>query len=72
MLEKITDPFEIDKLTEKKRKEAFGKIYDLNRNGNVEWKEYNLVNQLFGTDLGESVTVFTSRDKNHDYVLSKE
>jgi hypothetical protein len=38
----------------------------------VEWQEYTLVNKLFGTDLGESVTVFINRDANGDFVLTKD
>ncbi len=44
----------------------------MNRNGKVDWKEFTLVNKLFGTDLGESVTVFTSKDGNTDFVLAKQ
>lgn len=71
-MQSLTDPYEIDKVEQKKRKEIFKEIYDLNRNGKVDWKEYTLVNKLFGTDLGESVTVFTSKDGNDDFVLAKE
>jgi len=72
LLQALTDPYEIDKVEAKKRKEVFREIYDLNRNGKVDWKEFTLVNKLFGTDLGESVTVFTSKDSNTDFVLAKE
>lgn len=70
-MEALTDPYEIDKVEAKKRKEIFKNIYDLNRNGKVDWKEYMLINKLFGTDLGESVTVFVSKDGNTDFTLAK-
>ena len=72
LLQALTDPYEIDKVEVKKRKEVFKEIYDLNRNGKVDWKEFMLVNKLFGTDLGESVTVFIGKDGNTDFVLTKE
>jgi hypothetical protein len=68
----LTDPFGVDKVEAKKRREVFREIYDLNRNGKVDWKEYTLVNNLFETDLGESVTIFTGKDQNTDFVLTKE
>lgn len=71
LLQTLTDPYEIEKVDAKQRKELFKEIYDLNRNGKVDWKEYTLVNKLFGTDLGESVTVFISKDSNSDFVLGK-
>lgn len=71
-LQKITDPYEIEKLAPKRRRELYREVYDLNKNGLIEWNEYTLVNKLFGTDLGESVTVFINKDADGDFVLSKE
>lgn len=36
-LQKMTDPYEIEKITPKRRKEIFRDIYDLNKNGKIEW-----------------------------------
>lgn len=68
----MTDPYQIADLTPKRRKDIFKEVYDLNRDGLVEWREYALVNHIFGTDLGESSTAFMNRDLNKDFVLTKD
>ena len=62
----------MNKLTPQQKQKIAYEILDLNKDKHIDWDEYRLVNAMFMTDFGESITVFNELDSDHNLVIDKK
>ena len=72
ILNHFTDPMTLSKLTPIQKQKIAYDILDLNQDKHIEWDEFRLVNAMFMTDYGESVTVFNELDTDKNLVIDKK
>lgn len=46
--------------------------YDLNKDSEINWGEFNVANSALKKQLPYARTIFTFFDKNHDWKISKK
>lgn len=62
----------LNKLTTKQKQKIAYQILDLDQNLHIEWDEFRLVNAMFMTDYGESITVFNNLDSDMNLIIDKK
>lgn len=66
----FTDPEHLKNLKQATVQEELMATYDLNRDGVINWGEFNIANKTLKKELPYSRTVFRYFDQNRDWKIS--
>ena len=65
----FTTPEHLKKLKQSEVAEEMMSTYDLNRDGTINWGEFNIANKTLKKELPYARTIFRFFDKNHDWKI---
>lgn len=68
----FVDPEHLKSLKQSKVQEEILSAYDINKDGFVQWGEFNVGNLGLKKEIPYARTIFRFFDKNHDWKISKK
>lgn len=67
----FTDPEHLKNLKQSTVQAEMLDTYDINKDGVIQWGEFNVANRSLKKELPYARTIFRFFDKNHDWKISK-